>query len=89
MADDGTDLEPASHLLGQVHRHLPRVARLDEVLEEYRREVLGEDLPVAVAPQVELEGLGLDQGRFRAIAEAQLVEVGLAGDRAGRGRSPN
>src|SRR5215203_209793 len=86
MADDGSDLEPASHLLGQVYHHLPWVARLDEVLEEYRREVLSEDPLVAEAPQVELEGLGLDQGRFRAVAELQLVEVGLAGDRAGRGQ---
>ena len=42
--------------------------------------------PVAEAPQVELEGLGFDQELFRAVAELQLVEIGLAGDRACRGQ---
>src|SRR5215213_3265649 len=84
MADDGTELESSPYLLGQVYCHLPRVTRPHQVLEKRRREVLGEDALVAEAPQVELEGLRFDQGSFRAVAELQLVEVGLAGDRARR-----
>src|SRR5215218_7120991 len=86
MTGDGADPKPAPHLLSQVHRHLPRVACLDEVLKERRRQVLGEDTLIAITPQVELEGLGFDQGFFRAVAELQLVEVGLAGGRARRGQ---
>src|SRR5918997_5145709 len=86
MADYGTDLEPAPYLLYQVHRHLLWVACSDEVLEERRREVLGEDPLLAEAPQVELEGFGFDQPSFWPVAELQLVEIRLTGDRAGGGQ---
>src|SRR5918994_7137423 len=86
MADNGTDLEPAPYLLHQVHRHLLWVAYYDEVLEERRREVLGEGPLVAEAPQIELEGFGFDQPSLWAVAELQLVEIRLAGDRAGGGQ---
>jgi hypothetical protein len=72
MADNGTDLEPAPYLLHQVHRHLLWVACSDEVLEERRREVLGEDPLVAEAPQIELEGFGFDQPSSRSVAESPL-----------------
>src|SRR5215210_323397 len=86
MAYDGTDLEPAPYLLRQVHRHLPWVARPDEILEERRREVLSEDPLVAEAPQVELKGFGFDQPSFWAVAELQFVEIRLTGYGARRGQ---
>jgi hypothetical protein len=50
VTDDGSDLEPAPHLLGQVYSHLDRVTRRDEILQERRGEVLGEDTLVPKAP---------------------------------------
>src|SRR5829696_5592510 len=84
VADDGPDLESAAYLLGQVYRHLVRVARRDEVLQERGGEVFGEDPPVAEAPEVEFQGFGFDQGPFRAVVELHLVEVRLACNRAER-----
>src|SRR5829696_7466945 len=86
MADNGTDPQPAPYLLHQVHRHLLWVAYYDEVLEERRREVLGEGPLVAEAPQIELESFGFDQPSFWAVAELQLVEIRLTGDRTRRGQ---
>src|SRR5215218_399622 len=82
--DDGSDLESSAHLLGQVYGHLGRLARRDEVFQERGGEVFGEDSPVTKAPQVELQGFGFDQGSIGAVGELQLVEVGLARDRAQR-----
>jgi hypothetical protein len=53
VVDHGPNPESSAHLLGQVHGHLYRVARRDEVFQECGGEVLGEDSPIAEAPQVE------------------------------------
>ena len=82
MADDGTDLESAPYLLHQVNCHLLWVACYDEILEileERRREVLGEDPLFAEAPQVELESLGFDQTSSRSAAENPCSERGDRG----------
>src|SRR3954471_16410668 len=86
MTYDGSDLQPASHLLGELHGHLHGVAGGGEFFEERRRHVLCEHPPVPETPEVELHRLRLQESPPGSVAQFELVEIRLAGDRTERGQ---
>ena len=75
--DDGVD--PAADAEVAFDAHLERCHGCDEIVEDVIRHRLVEGARLAIAPEVELEGLELHAELIRHVADPDGREVGLAG----------